>query len=105
MNTPAFKINYCDKNAECTATDMEPQEQCRHFQCLTTPQTYCDHLTWWGGCMCEAAAREAKDGSGDSLMRGGAMVAHEAHNLEVPGSNPGPATNTQSGAPVGSGDK
>ena len=58
MTDPA-KINYCDKDAECTAAPGM-QEQCRHFQCESEPHTYCDHLTWWGGCMCEAAVEGGK---------------------------------------------
>lgn len=120
-----MKINFCDKNADCTVTHLEPQNQCAFYKEKKEPKTYCDHYTWYGGCLCSEAIEDAKkaisrdsltsakseqcdarsvDGTipGTNVTRDRVEVTHQSHKLINAGSSPAPATShEQDNEPVG----
>lgn len=55
------KINYCDQDNECAqSSNIKAQSECKFYACESEPKTYCDHLAWWGGCICRDAIEEIK---------------------------------------------
>ena len=99
MSNPDDKVNYCDKDGNCTITALEPETACRFFGDASGISIFCDYQGF-ENCYCLEARKDAQK---TAVQRDGAMVAHQAHNLNVAGSSPAPATNIKGIAAGGSG--
>ena len=58
------KINYCDTDGNCTATDLKPDPSCRFYQ-IGHIEGHCDHNAFNGACLCKRAKEAARQGVGN----------------------------------------